>query len=105
MTFIPDPTTHSTGALVTNEDDTITAQHGKRKIDTDALETNSDRKIRQAKYDKKTRNAGVFERFVRDSVGLESITSGVGTKPLRLFDVTGFVASCEPLQKEYTRGK
>jgi hypothetical protein len=104
MTFIPDPTKPSTGALVTNEDDTITA-HGKRKIDTDALDTNSNRKIRQAKYDKKTRNAGVFERFVRDSVSLESITSGVGTKPLRLFDVTGFVASCETLQKEYTRGK
>jgi hypothetical protein len=75
----------------------------KRKIDVH--ESPRGRKERQAKYTKKTRNAGVFERFVRDSVGLESITSGVRNKPLRLFDICGFTLSCSTLQGEYDRGK
>lgn len=63
------------------------------------------RKERQARYTKKTRNAGVFERFVRDSVGLDSITSGLRTKTMRVFEERGFVASCKILAEDYDRGK
>jgi hypothetical protein len=74
----------------------------KRKI---VFKEKSTRSERQAKYTKKTRNTGVFERFVRNSVGLESLTSGVRTKPLRLFIETGFVEACNELKSEYDREK
>jgi hypothetical protein len=69
------------------------------------LKEKSTRSEQQAKYTKRTRNTGVFERFVRNSVGLESLTSGVKTKPLRLFDETGFVEVCNELKSEYDRQK
>ena len=75
---------------------------GKRKVDLPETVT---RRERQAKYTKKTRNVGVFKRFVWNSVGLESLTSGVMNKPLWLFDEKGFVETCKLLESEYNREK
>jgi hypothetical protein len=81
---------------------TTKSASSKRKL---GLPEANARRERQAKYTKKTRNVGVFERFIRNSVGLDSLTSGVVSKPLRLFDRAGFVESAKVLQLDYDRGK